>query len=128
MRRFFAVRDKAEDRLAAFVSAESPEDLVGRFPEIDFEIVDMTDKGSPPIWPNAGFEDLTVEFGEWKWKVTEAEADLREWEKRSLSLRSQLVTLTLQKEKADALGPEYADVAAAFQSRIDEIQAELAGL
>ena len=95
---------------------------------MDFEVIDMTDKGPPPTRPNSSMEDLTVEAGEWKWKVTQVEADLQEQEERSLVLRSQLVSLTLQKDKADALGPEYADVAASFQSRIDEIEAELAGL
>lgn len=128
MRKFFAVRDRAEDRLVAYIAAAGSEGLDDRFPDVDFEIVDMTGKGPPPHREGSAFEDLTVELGEWKWKVTEAEADLRAYERRALSLRSQLVSLLVKKEKAEALGIDYEDAAAAFQARIAEVEAELAGL
>jgi hypothetical protein len=128
MRNTYAIRDLARNCLVTMVGASAPYNLEMRYPATDFEVVNMTDKGPLPVREGSVLEDLTIELGEWKWKVTEEETALRALQKNQMRIRAELVSLMLRKEMADTMGPPFADVALAFQTRINAIQAELAGL
>lgn len=123
----FAVLRKSDGSALCVRAGKKAEDLHAEFPPAQHRFVDMTTKGNPPGAPGLRMEDITVDDeGNWKIKDGWTAPDLDAG--KVTNYRRSIVALTLQKEKAATMGPDYAALAdsytadiAALQAKIDEL-------
>jgi|GEM_PF-2962719 len=120
----FAVLRKVDSSLVCVRPAEKGEDLHAQFPPAQYRFVDMTGKGNPPGAIGLRMEDITVnEDGDWEIKPEWNAPDIAA--ATVISLRRSIVSLTLQKDKAEAMGGDYAALAGTYEADIADLEAKI---
>jgi len=117
---------KATDRLVTLRRVQEEEDLYAEFAKGKHTFRDMTGKGNPPARQGLRFSDICVN-SKGDWEIAEG------WTDPTVSLelaglRRRIVSLTLQRDKATAMGGDYAAVADDIQKDIDAVEAEITKL